>query len=75
MLFGLSRELKDFQEKVRQIARAEIEPHAAERTSTRAAPQPQAAALPSADRSCGATYRLRSHSGTDIPCSSGYKNF
>ena len=30
MLFGLSRELKDFQEKVRQIARAEIEPHAAE---------------------------------------------
>ena len=30
MLFGLSRELKEFQEKVRQIARAEIEPHAAE---------------------------------------------
>src|SRR3990172_12540139 len=30
MLFGLSRELRDFQEKVRQIARAEIEPHAAE---------------------------------------------
>jgi hypothetical protein len=30
VLFGLSRELKDFQEKVRQIARAEIEPHAAE---------------------------------------------
>ena len=30
MLFGLSRELKDFQEKVRQIAHAEIEPHAAE---------------------------------------------
>jgi 3-sulfinopropanoyl-CoA desulfinase len=30
VLFGLSPELKDFQEKVRQIARAEIEPHAAE---------------------------------------------
>jgi len=30
VLFGLSRELKEFQEKVRQIARAEIEPHAAE---------------------------------------------
>ncbi|MFI5280432.1 MAG: 3-sulfinopropanoyl-CoA desulfinase [Gemmatimonadales bacterium] len=30
MLFGLSQELKEFQEKVRQIARAEIEPHAAE---------------------------------------------
>lgn len=30
MLFGLSRELKEFQEKVRQIASAEIEPHAAE---------------------------------------------
>ena len=30
MLFGLSRELVEFQEKVRQIARAEIEPHAAE---------------------------------------------
>ena len=30
MLFGLSRELREFQEQVRQIARAEIEPHAAE---------------------------------------------
>jgi alkylation response protein AidB-like acyl-CoA dehydrogenase len=30
VLFGLSRELKEFQEKVRQIACAEIEPHAAE---------------------------------------------
>jgi alkylation response protein AidB-like acyl-CoA dehydrogenase len=30
VLFGLSRELKEFQEKVRQIASAEIEPHAAE---------------------------------------------
>lgn len=30
MLYGLSRELREFQEKVRQIAREEIEPHAAE---------------------------------------------
>jgi len=30
VLFGLSRELREFQEQVRQIARAEIEPHAAE---------------------------------------------